>query len=165
MSKYQALVRLFDGEQPKAIAADLDISYATVLRYKRELSTAQDEGKVNSLLANEEGVLQNMASQALADLPDELQEGALIEATAVIDGVIGLQRLEADLQQTASKINCRIRLMCGTAEQVSELVDLTDALCKLQNAFFGKGTQVLIQNNVNGGSESYGQFLSDTPGT
>ncbi len=164
--KYVALVRLFEGEEPKVIADELGLSQGTVYRYKKELTTAQDEGKVNSLLAAEQGALDNMAQQAVADMPSVLAEGELVEANAVIDGVKGLARLEADLQQTASKINCRIRLMAGTAESVGDVVDLAEALCKLQSAFFGKGTQVLIQNNNNsGGTETYGQFLSDAPGS
>ncbi len=164
-SKYLALVRLFEDEDPKEISTDLNISYATVLRYKRELRLAQDEGKVNSLLAKEQGVLENMAQAAVCDLPAELVEGELEEAKSLVKGVLGLKRLEEDLQHTAHDINTRIRIMVGTAEGVGEVVELTEALCKLQNAFFGKGTQVLVQQNNNAGGESYGQFLNDIPGT
>ena len=163
-NKYLALIRLFENEEPRLIATDLDISYATVLRYKRELSIAQDEGKVNSLLAQEQGALDNMAQAAVCDLPEELVEGELMEAEKLVKGVLGLKRLEEGLQQTAHVINNRVRLMCGTAEGVGEIVELTEALCKLQNAFFGKGTQVLVQQNINTGGESYGQFLGDNPG-
>ena len=162
-SKYLALVRLLDGEEAKAIATDLDVSYGTVLRYKRELNAAEDEGKVNSLLAAEQSVLDNIASNVVTDLPVQAQEGAAEEAAAVLTGVVGLKRLEGDLQHTAHAINTRIRLMTSTVESVHDIVDLSDALCKIQNAFFGKGTQVNIQNNV-GQGEAYGQYLSDAPG-
>lgn len=163
-NKYQALVRLHEGEEPKSIANDLDISYGTVIRYNKELREAHASNKVNALFAAEQGVLENMAEQAIADLPVDLQQAAMIEAETVINGVAGLDRLEGDLQRTATVINTRIRIMTGTAESVGDVVELADALCKLQNAFFGKGTQILVQqNNNNGGSETYGEFLSDVP--
>lgn len=52
--------------------------------------------------------------------------------------------------------------MVLTVESVDQLTVLAEAVCKLQSAFFGKGTQVNIQNNI--GGEAYGEFLGDAPG-
>ena len=40
MSKHEILTRLYNGEEPKLIADDLDVSLATVIRNRSELNTA-----------------------------------------------------------------------------------------------------------------------------
>lgn len=165
-SKYVGLMRLVNGDEPKEIASDCDVSYATVLRWKGELNKAQENNKVNALLSLEQGALNALAADAVTDLPVIVQESAMEAVNSVIEGVVGLKRLEDDLQLTASKINTRIRVMCNTAESIGDIAELTEAVCKLQNAFFGKGTQINIQNNLNAaGGDNYGAYISDAPGT
>jgi len=164
-NKQIGLVMLMDDEDPKIIAAQLDVAVGTVLRWKNELAKAKDEDKVNDLIKLDNLALDMLAKQANGlNVPDELQTPLSESIDNVTKGVTGLQRLETDLQSTANYLNTRIRSMGSTANTVGEINELTEALCKLQNAFFAKGTNVQILNQV-GGNESYGQFLGDAPGS
>lgn len=160
--KYQGLVRLIDGDEPKEIAGELGIAYATVLRWKRELRTAQEEDKVTSLVAASYDAIDDLAAGVLADVPDEALPAVTTAVEGVISSVTGLKRLETELQGTAVLINNRIRFMTSSANSVGDIVELTNAVAKLQDAFFGKGTTVNVQQNVEG--DAYSSFLGDAPG-
>jgi len=162
--KYKAIVRLHEGAEPKLIAEELDIPYSRVLKYRGELKEAEVSGNLNSLLHMDEAAVELMATELVRDLPEELQPAAKALTDGVTNGIKGLDSLSGEFQRTALHINNRIRTLSMSIEHVSELTDLTKALCELQNAFFNKqGVQVNIQNN-NGGDASYGEFLSDSPG-
>jgi len=153
--KYKALAKLNEGVDPKVIAADLETSYATILRWRREFDTAMEAGKLNELLAEDPEGMALLAAESTIDMPtDEL-----------IKGATGLQRLNSELQATAFKINERIRLEAMKIEHISELKDLTDCLCKLNDTFFNsKAVSVNVQNNYADNTPAYGEFLSDVPG-
>jgi len=162
--KYKAIVRLHEGAEPKLIAEELDIPYSRVLKYRGELKEAEVSGNLNSLLHMDEAAVELMANELVRDLPVELQPQAKAMTDGVVEGVKGLDALSGEFQRTALYINNRIRTLSMNIEHVSELTDLTKALCELQNAFFNKqGVQVNIQNN-NGGDAAYGEFLKDGPG-
>tara|TARA_R110002153_G_scaffold268174_2_gene432767 strand:- start:1204 stop:1710 length:507 start_codon:yes stop_codon:yes gene_type:complete len=162
--KYRAIVRLHEGVEPKLIAEEFDIPYSRVLKYRGELKEAEASGNLNKLLHMDEAAVELMANELVRDLPVELQEQAKAITDGVVSGVKGLDALSGEFQRTAMHINNRIRTLSMGIDHVSELVDLTKALCELQNAFFNKqGVQLNIQNN-NGGDASYGEFLSDKPG-
>jgi len=163
-TKYKALVRLHEGAEPKVIAEELDIPYSRVLKYRGELKEAEVSGNLNSLLHMDEAAVELMANELVRDLPVELQPQAKAITDGVTNGIKGLDSLSGEFQRTAMHINNRIRTLSMSIEHVSELTDLTKALCELQNAFFNKqGVQVNIQNN-NGGDSAYSEFLSDAPG-
>lgn len=162
--KYKAIVRLHEGVEPKLIAEELEIPYSRVLKYKGELKEAEISGNLNSLLHMDEAAVELMANELVRDLPIELQPQAKAITDGLTNGIKGLDSLSGEFQRTAMHINNRIRTLSMSIEHVSELGELTKALCDLQNAFFNKqGVQVNIQNNT-GGDSSYGEFLSDTPG-
>ena len=162
--KYKAIVRLHEGAEPKLIAEELNIPYSRVLKYRSELKEAEVSGSLNSLLQMDEAAVDLMANELVRDLPIELQPQAKAITDGVTNGIKGLDSLSGEFQRTAMHINNRIRTLSMSIEHVSELTDLTKALCELQNAFFNKqGVQVNIQNN-NGGDSAYSEFLSDAPG-
>jgi len=112
----------------------------------------------------DEAAVDLMANELVRDLPVELQPQAKAITEGVTNGIKGLDSLSGEFQRTAMHINNRIRTLSMSIEHVSELTDLTKALCELQSAFFNKqGVQVNIQNN-NGGDSAYSEFLSDAPG-
>lgn len=160
-NKYEILIRLREGDEPKAIAEELDVSIASVVRYRAELNNAIKEDKLNTLLAS--------AAPSAADLVDTTFENSPPEVKAAANelskGLKALERLQPELIKTASELNSRIAVMCSTAESVGEIETLTQALCKLQLAFFpstAPTNQVTIQNNNGGGQ--YAQWLGDKPG-
>lgn len=159
--KHEILTRLHKGEDPKLIADELGASLATVIRNKTELNNAIKDNKLNTLMASAAPSASDMILELYEDSPAEIKAGAV----ELSKGLKALERLQPELVNTASAINKRIVIMCGTAENVGELESLTMALCKLQTAFFptaSASTQVNIQNNS--GGTAYGEWLSDKPG-
>ena len=163
--KYKAFVRLHEGAEPKLIAEERDIPYSRVLKYRSELKEAEISGNLHKLLHMDVAAVELMANELVRDLPEELQPQAEVLTNQVTEGIKGLDKLSGELQRTAMHINNRIRTLSMSIEHVSELGELTKALCELQNAFFNKqGVQLNIQNNVGGDGGAYSEFLGDAPG-
>lgn len=161
-NKYEILTRLREGDEPTAVASELDVSIASVIRYRTEMNNAIKEDKLNTLMAS--------CAPSAADLVETTYENSPPEVKAAANklsaGIKALERLEPELANTAHELNKRIRVMCGTAENVGDIESLTASLCRLQAAFFpptSASTNVNIQNNT--GGNTYGQWLGDKPGT
>lgn len=161
-NKYEILTRLREGDEPTAIAEELDVSIASIVRHRAELNNAIRDDKLNTLMASCTPSASELVDTTFQNSPPEVKAAA----NELSKGLKALERLQPELIRTASALNSRIAVMCSTAENVGELEALTQALCKLQTAFFpsaGTNTQVNIQNNS--GGTMYGQWLSDKPGT
>lgn len=153
------MAQLKNNVDPQVIANDLDISISKVKRIEKEYNRMLENGAVEELLAIGGDVL----LQADIDDEDELAE----DIKRVTKGVVGLERLQGDLQASAQAINMRIRSLLMGVETAGELETLTSCLCKLQESFFNSKTmQVNVQNNFgqDTGEKTYGAFLSDKPG-
>lgn len=151
---------LANGRTVKEIQADYDISYASALRLSNQFKTAVDEGTVDKLIDMDTAIWQQVKDTVTA--PDELIERANDTLDQLSKDVQGLQRLDIELQNTASAVNRRLFNMIQSAKQPSELETITSCLCRIRDAFFNqKGVQVNIQNNV--GGEAYGDLLNDVP--
>ncbi len=165
-NKLGIITRLINGEAAADISASTGVSYPTVLRYKRELKEAQEADDVHTLMGLDRLVLEELIGQVKAKTESTLlapQVGTILEAVDINLGA--LANLQDEFKQTAQTLNTRIRLATAVVTHVSELEVLTDALCKLQNAFFNKNTtQVNVQNNYDAtGTHRYQSFLSDVP--
>lgn len=158
---YAVLNRLDQGEAPKSLADEYDISPSTVIRWRREFLAAKQAGTLAEAY--------NIDKLMLAAIGKELNApSAIIE-----DGVVklakkltGLAALDEDMQNTATYLNQQIKAMAMSAVHASELVDLVNSLCSLRNAFFNKNvTNVNIQNNngIPGEGGRYSNFLGDKP--
>ena len=156
--KYKILEQLHQGVSPQLIAEDLSVSYSKVLRFRREY----EEAKLNDTL----GELMKVDPALILEVGANLV-GADEAVQELAKGVTALQALEQDFVDTAKFLSNRIRVSAGTIDHPSELVDLTDSLCKLNDSFFNKKTtQVNVQNNYGegGAPSAYGAFLGDAPG-
>lgn len=161
--KYLIISRLANDEKPKDIAEALDVSYGKVLRVRSEFNQAKEAGTIDELVNMDQVMLDKLLNQAASDVPAELSAAA-DDAVANVSKAKGvLDAFQGDLVVTATYVTTRIKSMASSVDHVAEIVDLSDALCKLQTAFFNSNkTQVNIQNNTGGGA-SYGEFLSDQP--
>ncbi len=157
--KYEGLVRLNQGDEPADIARELGVTQAKVYRWRSELKRAREEDAVAALMSAHADILDDVIQGVLVGQPEAEEQASELKAS-----VSGLNSLDKELQGTARKLNNHIAIMAAAASQVGEITELTKALCDLQSAFFGKGTQINIQNNIDTGSESYGAYLSDGPG-
>ena len=160
MKKYKVISMLQQDLQPKEIAADLDVSYGTVLKLRREFEEAKANNTIDQLI--------NMDKLVLTEVEDKLNNLPQAQE-AVLDlakGLNGLEQLSEEFQNTANTINTRVRSLLMSIDHMSELEIATDILCKLQTAFVNKNmTQVNVQNNFGGDSSTpkYTQFLGDKP--
>ncbi len=158
--KYKVISRLQNEESPKDIAEDLDISYSSILKLRREYDQAKLNGSIDSLV-NMDNVVLHSVTEALAEKGISNEDISDFK-----DKLQGLEHLSSTLQQTALNINQRANSLLLSVEHVSELEIITDILCKLQTSFINKNmTQVNVQNNYSDNTTpKYNQFLGDTPG-
>lgn len=157
---YKALSLLDCGEDPKVVADKLEVSYASVLRWKREFATARENGSLSKLIDLDKLIIEAVANQIAAPA-----DALGLAAKRVASKVDGLQALQESFRLTAEALNLQIKSRAMSIDHVSELTELTNSLCALQNAFFNKNmTQVNIQNNLTDpDGKKYGTFLSDVP--
>lgn len=156
-TKYEIISRVQRKIQPKDIAEELDVAYSSVIRVRKQYEDAVIAGTVDKLLDIDKLMITELADKYPID-----------EVNKLVKSVDGLEVLNVELQTSATQINQRVKSMLHSVEHASELAELTDIVCKLQNAFFNKNTtQVNVQNNTYGDSNDnpYNQFLSDAPGT
>lgn len=155
---YSAISLMMQGVSPAEIAERLNISRATVVRWNSEFKRHKDKGELDKLL--------NLTDLALHEAAERLDiaevDTVVLEAKAKVGG---LQLLDTTLQSTALNLANRINSFAMSAAGTDELVDLVDALCKLQTAFFNSNkVQVNVQNNIGGSGKPYGSFMGDKPG-
>ena len=151
--KYKVIARLQNKEEPQAIAEILDLSYAGVLRFKKQYEQSLLNGTVDKLVDVDRMVLSTVGDQLGVD------------TTELTKGLDGLDKLSLSLQTTAASINTKINSLMLSCDTMSELEIAADILCKLQTAFLNKNlTQVNVQNNYTDQSTpKYAQYLSDVP--
>lgn len=157
---YTAIARLESGLQPQVVAEQLDVSYATVLRWRKEYESAKEANALDQLLDMDKLIL--ATALANVEAPLELKEKAVEEFGKKLDN---LTLLRESTQSCAMYLVQQIKSHASRVEHISELSELTTSLCAIQNAFFNQNkTQVNIQNNLGAPRESkYGTFLSDVP--
>lgn len=157
---YQAISRVENGEDKKDVAEDLDVSYGSVLRWHREYKEAKTAGTLEKLLDIDKLILATAGQLTESGvMVEQIQEGV-----EQFKGKLSkLENLQEDFITTAAAANAQIKSRLLSIEHTSELLELTECLCTLQNAFFNKNTtQVNVQNNYDSGSK-YKGFLSDKP--
>ena len=126
------------------IVLDLGVEYPKLLKWKKELKAAKEDGTIHQLLNVGTVALETAAEQVRHDLEDlgandddlEAIEG---ELESTLAGVEGLNKLSDKVQSTAMKLTKRISGMAHTENlEVKELSLLVDSLAKIQTAFFSK---------------------------
>lgn len=159
-TKILALAHLKMGKKPKEVSELLEISYAQALKLNKELIKAEQQNRVQDLFDLEEAALETLLEKVSDDLTPALHvlEGDVETLdnvlTTVGQNVEGMQLLEKELTDAAIQLAKKITAQAVATSGTDSLLILTDALAKLQTAFFAKGTNVQI-NNMNGNFEKY----------
>lgn len=158
-----ALAHLKLDKKPKEVAELLDISYAKVVRWRKELEEAERRQSVTDLFNLDEATLETVLEAAKNELePSALQlstkEALEGELQSIRSGVKGGQELEVELQKTALTLTNRISTLAAGATQAETVVMLAKALSDLQTSFFAKGTNVQVNNF---GGDSFEEYLRD----
>jgi hypothetical protein len=162
-----SLAHLKHGIPPKEVAELTGISYAKALKLRRQLEEAEENGTMFELFN-----LKDAARQVLFDsvkdklLPiaesldaEEALEGELIELNKEIEE---LGKLDETTQKAAIALVDKIASAAVLANNSDTLVNLADALCKVQLTFFGQGA-----HNPNGpvqgalGASDFEKYLRD----
>jgi len=163
--KYNVISRLSAGDEPRAIAADLDVSLASVYTTKRELAKAKENGDLAQFLDMSKVMTSKVLDLAGRGVPEVLEAEAAETLRELSNRKNNADKLNDELTVTASTLLTQVTMRIGANESVAELSMLSDIVCDLQNAFFNKKqTQVNIQNNTtsaDGGG--YSEYLSDVP--
>lgn len=162
--KLIGLAHLKLGKKPKEVAELCEVNYAKALRWAKELLAAEKRNAVLDLFQMDELVLNSLLEMVQTDVSNAVEllgEDSTIVGEVVKDiakGAVGLQILETEFQDTAKTLNQQIKTLALIANEADTIVMLADALAKLQNSFFAKGTNVNIANFSDGGFE---KFLGD----
>lgn len=159
--RYDAVARMDAGQTVDDVAAALSVGKGTLIRWRAEYNNAKKEGTLETLFDVTKLLLATAELQSRS--PAGMVEVVAKESTALQTQLKGLDKLDHEMQQTASIMNTRIQSLMLSVEHVSELEMLVDSLCSLRAAFFAKGTQVNVQQNF-GGASKYGDMLGDRPG-
>ena len=163
-SRVKALAYLKIGKKPREICDTLveELSYAQVLELRKQLQVAEKDDAVRELFNLEQAALESvlrMAENDLAIVGEVIPPSDINEAVKKVgDGAVGLGKLEEQFQDAAAALVQNIKVAAITAENASTLVDLADALSKLNSSFFAKGANVQI-NNLN--AEVFQKYLKD----
>jgi len=151
----RALNMLINDVKPKDVAAELDISYPKVLKWLREYKEAKEDNAVISLLDIERSVVHDVVEEVvkpkLAMIDEELEE--VVDKTVM--RVDGLRLLDTELQFASTRLAKRIAAAANSEDlEARDILGLSDALSKLQIAFFAKGTSVNVLNQTNNMSDN-----------
>lgn len=160
--KYELMGKIHAGVPLRDLVQSSGIKYPKLLALRHELKDARANGTLSDLLDVEELVVSRVKEEIMQDAKalgmEEAIEGEVLEATSAINGA---QLLDSKLRTTAMNITTKLGRMAHETSSASELVFIAEALCKMQTAFFNKGTQVNIQNNLNGEDSRFKRFLQD----
>lgn len=159
-TKILALAHLKTGKKPKDVSQLLNISYAQALKLSKDLTKAEQQNRLQDLFDLEETALNTLLEKVSDELTPAIQtlegEVEIFDQTlATIGKNVGdIQILEKELTDAAIQLAKKITAQAVATSGTDSLLVLTDALAKLQMAFFAKGTNVQI-NNMNGNFEKY----------
>lgn len=159
-----ALAHLKLGKSPREAAELVGITYAAAVTLRKQLAEAEEQQSIKQLFNLPEAafdtLIESVKENTIAALEGELVTGKEIETAfnELSAGVKGLQALEVDMQKAATALARNITLMAVTASSSDTILNLAEALHKLQTAFFAKGTNIQINNN---GPAKFEAFLSE----
>ena len=156
------------GKNAKEVEQLLGISYGKAIKYKKQLHEAEETNALNELF--------NMDDAALDMLLDSVKQGLApvaeaFDMTEVLEGEVeelrgsvkGLAKLDQANQDAAIALANRIKQQALVASNTDSLVNLADALGKLQVAFYGNGAHGTGGGALPGlpGPQGYEKYLKD----
>ncbi len=149
----KTFIALSQDKDAKQISEELDITYSTVLRYRKEYEVAKKEGQLDAILSQDKLLIEQIANELPGD------------ASQVIKNLEGLDKLSVSMQMSAELILTKLKIVVSNVgpDDVSDLAAAARLLCDLQNAFFNKNMINIQNNNFDSNAATYGEFLSDKP--
>lgn len=148
-TRLDAMSYLRQGASARELVAKLDVPYPQLLRWKKELKQAEENGTVASLIDVDALVLEKVANEtkeALRNFAPTAEEEIEAKVGEVVSKVDGLQALNLQTQETASTMLTKIKGMALLATDIQEIESLTNSLTKIQTAFFNKPGGINVLN-------------------
>jgi len=140
-----ALAHLKNGKKPADTADITGITYAAALKLKKELHAAEEKNATLELFQLNDvalGILLESVKQQLMPAIDAFNVAEQVdkEVQTLTNGIAGGKLLNEDFQESARAIANKITTVALSSSSSESILNLSKALCELQNAFFGKET-------------------------
>lgn len=160
--KLEAFGKIKAGVKLSNLVMELGVPYPKLLKWKKELKAAEENGTVAELVDVDALVVHEVAEtlkQELQDLATDEQDIKTIEGEVetAVKAIDGYQVLNAKVQATALKLANKIDALSFSATEAKDVSLLVDALTKIQIAFFNK-TGTYVQINNPGATSPLGEF-------
>lgn len=151
--KLRGIGLLKAGYSAKEVSRELQVPYPKVLKWKPEADNLTTKQDLETVLDVDKAVLHELA-QNVRDKMDELvpEGGELV--TATLSKVDKLSDLQVDLQSSGIKLIEKINTLVDSCKHAEEVLQLVEAVAKLQTAFFSKGANVNVLNMPGNGQPS-----------
>ena len=154
-TRTKVLTMVEEGVEANEIAKTLDIGYPKVLRWRREYSEAKEEGAVASILDVDRTVVAEIVETVKSNKLNVIDAELNDLADQTVERIDGLRLLDEDMQQAGRRLAQRIASAANSADlEARDVLNLADALAKLQIAFFSKGASVNVLNQTNNMSDN-----------
>lgn len=166
-----AFAHLKNGKKPQEVADITGLTYAKALKLKKQLHEAEENDAIHTLFNMSETALEMLLDSVKKDLMPSTE---VFGITNVLEGEIEdikqnlqkLDKLDEGMIEAAVALSDRIKQQALIANTSDTLVNLADALTKLQIAFYGQGahgpggtTGALI--NGSSSSSGFEKYLKD----
>jgi FtsZ-binding cell division protein ZapB len=162
-TKLIALAHLKNGKTPRETSELLGISYSQALKLNKDLAKAEKNNTLQELFNLDEAAVEALLENVHTELAPavEVLEGEIQplkdKLNELSDEVSGARALEQELVESARRIAKQINANAISAPCIESILVMTEALTKLQTAFFAKQANVQV-NNINSNFE---KFLKD----
>lgn len=143
--KLEALGLLAEGNSAKEVSRQLSIPYPNVLKWKPEAESIQTKEDLEIVLDLDKVVLHDLAETTRDKLDSLVEEGGDV-VTGVLKRLDKLGTLQIDLQESAITILKKVNTLIDDCKTSSDIVELVEAISRLQTAFFAKGANVNVLN-------------------
>jgi hypothetical protein len=136
------LAHLKNGTKPADVSDLMGITYAAVLKLRKELKVAEEKNTILQLFSLDEAAVEILLESVKKQLKPAIEAfgiGELVEEQVqdLSDRVDGGSALNQELQQAGSALANKITQAAIGASSADTVLSLAKALCELQRAFFG----------------------------
>jgi len=138
------LAHLKNGKTPNEAAAEVDISYASALKLRKQLHEAETNDTVLKLFDLPETALEILLDSVTNELTPAIEAfgiGELVEDEVheLSKSVAGGKLLDREMQTAATALAQKIAQVALLANNAETVLTLAKSLAELQTSFFGPG--------------------------
>ena len=146
------------GKKARELSEKYDVPYVTIQGWKKKLDAEIEDEDVSTIVEADATTLHMVKEKLVEELP--VREAAKVEK--VVDGAIGLKRLEEKTQALTLSILNRVESYLATHEPtMKDLRDSAAIVSQLHTAMFNKNTtQVNVVNSTTINNEKLSMFKS-----